>query len=184
MRNIRAKTIVEMLGVPKEHVEATLRGYIKKLRNNGLQIISEDFAEATEQGKLFSAFAELEVRFNSLTQLLDFCFDAMPSSVEILEPDELAVPSREFTSFINDLQARLHEADMLIKGMTAQKKILDTNAINVFNNFILHLLKQGSKRIDELSEPVGISKEELKPFLQKLLEQNIITEKEGVYEIR
>ncbi len=181
---IRVKTIVEMLGAPKMHVESTLKNYVKKLKEDELEILNEHYEEAKQQEKLFSAFAELDIKFKSLSHLLDFCLDAMPSSIEIIEPEELKLPSRDFTNFLNDFQARLHEVDMLIKSAAAQKRVLDTNAVNIFNNFILYILKQGPKKIGEISTLLGINEGGLKPFLKKLIENNTVVEKEEVYQIK
>ena len=92
---ITAKIIIEMLGKPKEHVEATLKEYIGKLKSDGeIGISKEEFMPAEQKGALFSAFVDFEGKFKDVSALLNFCFDAMPSSIDIIEPAELAMDTK------------------------------------------------------------------------------------------
>ena len=43
----------------------------------------------------------------------------MPSSLEILEPKGLRLETNQFAGLINDLLARLHQIDMVLKGLRA-----------------------------------------------------------------
>lgn len=171
---ITAKVILEMLGAPKEYVETTLKNYVDSLKKQGLDVKTEVYVDAKEQGKLFSAFVELVASWGSTLELLDFCFDSMPSSIEILEPTNFVLNGKAFENFLNDLQARLHEADMIVKGVRAQSSILDGNATAVFYNFISHLVSQEPRTVPELSSLVGVSEKHLRPFLDKLIEQKRI----------
>ncbi len=174
-KTIYARIILEMLGAPKQYIEQTLKDYVAKIKKEGTDIKKEKYEEATPQDKLFSTFCELEIKFKNLTELLAFCFEALPSSVEILEPIELQINAPQLSGFLNDLQARLHEADLIIKSVHAQNKIIDSNTFAVLNNFIVYILKDSSKTIEELSEKTGIIPKELKPFLKKLEENKKIT---------
>jgi len=172
---IRCRAIIEMLGAPKGYIEKTLQEYMQKLKNEGARISAETYAEATAADKLFSTFVEFTITFDALHQLLTFCFESMPSSIEIFEPDALALPSNELTGFLCDLQARLHEADMIIKTSNAKYKSLDTNATNVFYNFIKYILKQGSKTPQELAGHLGLTEKEVLPFLAELQKREQVT---------
>lgn len=169
-KKLLVRVILEMLGAPMDYIEQTLKDYVVKLKTDGLVVKKESYAEAKPQDKLFSTFVELEIEFKDLDALLVFCFEALPSSVEILEPVVLSINAHELTGFLNDLQARLHEADMIIKTSRAHNKILDLNTSAVFQNFLLFALKQGSKSLDELSVCVGVSVKELEGFVNKLVE--------------
>ena len=56
--------------------------------------------------------------------------------------------------FLNDLQARLHENDMLVKNIQSSKKLLDQNAVNVFKNFIKYVLKEKEMECMEYTDLV------------------------------
>ena len=182
-QKILVKAIIEMLGAPKEHIENTLKEYIeglKKDKNN--EILNVELAPAKEQEDLFSAFAELDIRFGSAGKLVEFCFDSMPSSIEIIEPDRIEIDSPGFSSILNDMQAKLHNNDMIIKTLKAKGALLDKNAKSVLTNFIYFILDSGPKEISNISEAMGIAPEHLKPFLKELEKKGSVSEKEGRYE--
>ncbi len=172
-----------MLGAPKEYIDRTLRDYIAKIKGEGAQIVSEKYEEAIPQDKLFSNFAEIEILFDKPSQLLSFCFESMPSSIEILEPDALALASNDLTGFLCDLQARLHEADLIVKTLNAKNTTLNANATNVFFNFIKYALAAGSKSHEELANILGIGEKELLPFLKELLTNNKVKAEDGKYSL-
>ena len=182
---VRARIIIEMLGSPKEHLEKTLHDYVAKLKKEPtLKFEKEDYAEANarEEG-LFAAFVELELTFKDIAHLLAFCFDAMPSSVEILSPLEFAFAAKDFEGLLNDLQARLHTVDLALKNLKATNKILDTNAMNVLHNFIIRELSNGSNTIAELSKTVGIQPDKLEPYLEMLINNKRIARTGETYKV-
>jgi len=127
---------LEILGAPKEHIVKELQDHVDKLKKEGLDIQTEKYAEPKEQDDLFSQFVELQIAFKDSKELLNFCFDSMPSSVEIMSPEKIQMDSTFFEQLLNDFQAKLHHADMMLKNITAQKQVLDYNAINIMHNFI------------------------------------------------
>jgi len=179
---IHARTILEMLGGPKEYIEKTLKEYVQKLKKD-LTIIKEDYEEAKEQGTLFSTFAELEIQFKDMGQLFDFCFEALPSSIEILQPDEIAYSSNQWSNFLNDLQSRLHEADMVVKSVRAQNKVLDKNATAILQNLIKHVVKE-PKTTEELAGISGLEPKNIKAFADELVKKGMIIEKDGRYTLK
>ncbi|MBD3361616.1 hypothetical protein GF358_02365 [Candidatus Woesearchaeota archaeon] len=176
---IHTRAILEMLGAPKEYIEKTLKEYIQKLKKD-LKITKEEYEEAKPQGKMFSTFAELEIKFTNPNQMLDFCFEALPSSMEILAPEEMNFKSNDMSDFLNDLQSRLHEADMVVKSVRAQNKVLDNNATAVLQNFIKFLCKE-PKTSEEMSPYIGLSSKDVKAFADKLVEKGVIQEQNGKY---
>lgn len=184
MQEILARAIIEMVGTPKEYLQETVKSYVDDLKENGLVIEKEVYAEPEDKGQLFSTFMELDIRFKDFEELLSFCFDSMPSSVEIIEPEHVEVDLKVLTDFLNDLQSKLHQIDMLVKTTRAQKEILDRNALTVFQNFIAFILKQNPLALAELSKPMGVAEKDLKPFLDRMIEQGKIKEANGVYSVK
>ncbi|MBN2111466.1 hypothetical protein JW707_00025 [Candidatus Woesearchaeota archaeon] len=181
-QKILARVIIEMLGAPKEHIEKTLKGYVEGLkRDKELEIIKEELAPAKEQNKLFSTFAELDINFKNAQKLIDFCFDSMPSSIEILQPEELVLDSGGLTDTLNDMQAKLHNSDMIIKTLRAKNTILDKNAKKILRNFVDYMIGNEGRTIETLSAKIGVPKQQLKPFLDELVKEGKLREKEGNY---
>ena len=127
MTDITARAIVEVIGSPEQHVTTVLRSLIDKMKTRKeLKIVKEETfaAQKMEKQPLWSTFMEAEISFNDLQALLNFCFDFMPSSIEILSPDALSSKQQEINNFINDLIARLHQYDMILKNVHAENVML------------------------------------------------------------
>lgn len=180
--NVLAKVILEILGAPKEHVENSLKSYIHSLRKNKeFEIVREEFEEPEQQKELFSAFAELDIWFRSPSALLDFCFDSMPSSVEIIKPASISIKSEELTGLLNDLQARLHHTEMAVKTYKARQEVMDHNALGLVRNFVLHIVRESPKSPSEIASELGIPEKNLKAFIDTFIKEKVIFEKEGKY---
>ena len=128
------KTIIEVAGFPKEHIEETMVKVIEKLKQESKVTKHEVFEAVELKDKLegfWSTFCDIEINFNNIEELIRFCFEYMPSSIEILSPEDLKFNNIEIANVFNDLLARLHHYDMLVKNLNASnqvmKKKLDTN---------------------------------------------------------
>lgn len=166
---VLARVIIEMLGTPQEHVTKTMQTYVDKLATTRT-VLKKHVAEAEQKDKIFAIFSELEMRFTDLADLLDFCFEAMPSSVEVVEPADFSIKLDRLNAFLNDLQARLHEADAIIKTERTRQSILDFNTTNVFRRFLMYLVEKGHATASEMSHYVGVHPNHITPFLDKLVE--------------
>ena len=172
-RPILSKIIIEMMGSPKEHIEQVLKDYVEKLkRNEEYTVESTEFEEAKEQGAYFNAFAEIEMRFKTIEDLMGFCFDAMPASVELIEPEQITMNNRAISGLLNDLQGRLHQVEMIAKRLKSENTLINQNSLELLRNFVRYLIKEGNNTVAKIGELIGIKEEELKPFLQRMLEEN------------
>lgn len=181
-QKVNAKIILEIMGAPKEHIEKTLKEYVEKLKEDKqIKITKEYLAPAEKQKKLFTTFAELDMEFVSLQKLVEFCFDSMPSSVEIMGPEELRMESREFSNMLNDMQAKLHDNDMVVKTLRAKNTILDNNAKKILRNFIMYMIGKEAKDIDFISKNLGIKPGQIKLFLDEMVKEGKLEEKDGGY---
>ena len=162
--------VIEILGTPKDHVKETLVSYVERLKEDkDLDFVSEYIAEPEAKGNAFSIYAELEIWIKGLEKLFAFCLDAMPSSVAILEPGHFSLNSPEFSNLLNDLQAKLHEVDLVVKQLRVKNQNLEKNAKSLLQNLILISLKTTPKPPDQLAIESGINQDALKPFLDELI---------------
>jgi len=214
--HIRCRTIIEILGKPKEYVEKTISEYVDHIKKDTeLVVLNEEYSETKElekikttpleQGEqnkidsrmagdapvteeelqkekkvatLWSKFVELELVIKGTSKLITFCFQYMPSSLEVLKPEHLVLTNPEISNFLNDLQARLHNVDMIVKQSKSENDFLKHNLNALLHNSILICLKVSSLSLDQLSQVTGVDKKELEIFIQKLLKENKI-KKEG-----
>jgi hypothetical protein len=122
MEIIRIKTIIEIVGKPREHINKTMQKVVELLESNDkFSIIEKKIAETKEIKGLWSTFGEFEISFSSFDDISTFCFEFMPSSIEIISPEKLKIDSREIENFTNDVLAKLHQYDMVVKQMILQK---------------------------------------------------------------
>ena len=183
---ILVRTILEMLGAPKEHIESTMKGYVDNLKEGkDYEIVKEFISNTKEQKekKMFSIYAELEIWFKDVDTIIGFCFDSLPSSVEIIEPQQISFKSNGFSGLLNDLQAKLHKLDLAYK--TYKTDLQATSAIfeTIVKNFIGYCLKTGKNDIDDIAKETGIEKERLQKLLDQLAEKKVIHKKDNNYSL-
>ena len=182
--HIRCRTIIEVLGKPMNHVEDSLKRYVDHIKEDSeLVIINEHFSDIGEQGELWSGFVELELVIKGTKKLIGFCFEYMPSSIEVIKPEHFSMTNPELSNFLNDLQARLHDVDMIVKQQKAENDFLKSNMHAIIKNSILICLKVNSFEADQLSKITGIHEKELDIFLDMLLKENKIKKDKGIYSL-
>ena len=181
---LHVRAILEIVGKPKEHVEKTLKDYIAQIRQSkDFEVVSDHTEEAVEKENLFTTFSEIEFWTQNTQKLTGFCFDFMPSSIEILEPEKMIVKSSDLTDLFNDLQARLHHVDMLAKNLFQENKAFNASINHLVRNIILISLSHNSLGKEQLVKLTGVNEEKIAPFLDKLVEEKRIELKEGKYSI-
>lgn len=172
---IHARVIIEMLGKPQEHVEATLRDYVTQIEKSEKTIVARKyFADCKEANEMFSTFVELEVYFKGIQVLVGFCFDYMPSSVEIIAPEHMSFSNTITSGLLNDLQAKLHTVDMLLKKLNNENEFLRKNMDLLLRNYLTILLHDKKMTLSQLSTLIGIPEHGLNEYLEKLIKQEKI----------
>lgn len=184
---VQSRVIIEIAGRPKEHVEKSIQSYIDQIsKNENIIILTKDINKAEEvkdsQG-FFVSFVELEILTKNINALIEFCFDYMPSSVEVLEPQELKLVGRDISGLLNDLQAKLHKVDLALKHMNTENSFLKNNTKALLRNMMTILLFSSEKTLEQLSKVTGIELKELEKFLEILIKENHIQKKEGKYSL-
>lgn len=180
--HIRCRAIIEVLGKPKEYVEKSINEYVEHIKKDSeLVVLNEDYSETVEQGKLWSKFVEIDLVIKGTPKLIGFCFEYMPSSLEVMKPEQLTLSNHELASFLNDLQARLHSVDRVVKEFRAENEFVKNNLNAVIHNTILICLKVSKLDLEQLSKVTGIEQKELEVYVQNLVKDNKIRKEEGHY---
>ena len=118
-----------------------------------------------------------------IRKLIAFCFDYMPSSIQILKPESYNLDRSLIEDFINDLQARLHDVDMIIKKQKNENEFLKKNMQTTVKNLILISLLYGNLDREKLSKVTGIKSDELQIFLDNMIKDKKIKEENGSYSL-
>jgi hypothetical protein len=122
---IKLRTVIEIAGFPKEHIEETMQRIVANLKQDkDVVVLNAVVSETTQVKTMWSVFSELELEFNTPAQMLNFCFDYTPSYVEVFEPVHLEIAANDFSSFINDLLGRLHQHNVVMTNLNAENIIL------------------------------------------------------------
>ncbi len=131
-QKIKARIVIELLGSPKEHVEETMNIVMDKLKKEtGVKLLKEVTYKAEQTDKIkpmWSAFSDVDLELSSTKKLLDVCFDYMPSSVEIISPENLVVTSHDYEYLFNELLGQLHQFSFTAKQLAAENLYLKEKA--------------------------------------------------------
>ena len=124
---VTIKAILELMGSPEEHVDKTMDMIIEKLNaSKDFDVITSKVSDTTsiEDRPFWSKFVDLELGFKNMDDVTGFCFDFMPSSIEVVEPVSFNFKKDILDNLWNDLIARIHQYDMLLKNMHAENKVM------------------------------------------------------------
>jgi len=178
-----ARAIIQMMGSPKKHIEETLGVYVDKIKDEhkNIKVVKEDRSKAEKDGDMYKVFTELEIDTKSASDLVWFCFDYMPSSVEIIEPDEIIYDSRDFTDFLNDLQAKLHKLDTVVKNLSAENQVVKKNGVMLMKNIIMLQLKMKPRDLETLAVNAGVPQDHMEKFLKAMEKEGKIKKDGNLY---
>lgn len=118
--NIRA--IIEVIGYPESHVNEVTEKVLEKLKSEeGILILKNNTTKAEKvKDTIHASMIEVELKINDYPKLVHFCYDYLPSSLEIIDAEKIAVPVREFTNGLNDLLAKLHQYNLTVTSLIDQ----------------------------------------------------------------
>lgn len=180
-----ARVIQEVMGKPKDHVEEALVAIVKAIKQqHDMEVLNTTIFPAEEKEKgVYVGFAEMEIMFKDLPRLIGFCFDFNPGSVEVVEPGHFDFSTAHMNDLLNDLVIKLHHTNVEAKGLKIQNEILRKRGTELLRNMVLLAVGNKQKNIDEISKTVGIPSEQLKSYVEVLVKEKKISEKEGIYSL-
>jgi len=188
---ILCKVIIEVAGKPKEHVENTLRLVIDKIKKEeNIHLKQGDLFKAKEvtimteqKGQFWSTFAELDLYFKNTQTLIAFCFEYMPSTIEILEPQDMKFQLKDFSDLLIDILGKLHSIGMTMKTLKAENDVLNRNGASLLRNIIMIAVRLNYKTLKEVADFSGIEKDKLKPFMDDFVKGGFLIEADGKYSL-
>ncbi len=155
---LKAKFIIEILGRPVEHLEKTLSELIEKIgAEKGVSMLRKEINKAKKVEKaenLWTAFADIDLSFESLPVFMNTVITYMPAHIEVYEPEIFKMNAFEMNDFVNFIVSRLHNFDALAKRMMGEREILISK---------LEYIRNGGDPKDVFSkEPIPAKKEDNK----------------------
>ena len=148
MSSITAKFILEILGRPAEHLTSSLNELIAKMGSEkGISVVSKDVhkPKAVEKtDNLWTAFADIELNFETVQHFFNAVIMYMPAHVEIVAPDSFKINTFEMNELSNFIISRLHNYDAVAKKLMGEREILIRK---------LEYLRDGGKMEDVFGKP-------------------------------
>ncbi len=179
--HLRVLVTFEIVGTPKEHVETTLKKFLKEIVDEKalgiVDIHSEKANELEEDPGFFSAFAEVEMTVETPETLTSLAFNYTPASIEMLEPAELVIKHLDLQNWFNDLLSQLHYTQQTLRGERQRISHLGMSIMNLLRNMVTILLASGPKDAEELARLAGTSAEDMERVLAPMSEEKIIAKK-------
>jgi hypothetical protein len=130
---MKVRTVVEMAGYPENHVNETMLKIIENLKAEvGIRVVNEQIAEAHLVKELYSAFVEFEMEVDTFDRLINFCNNYMPSSIEILDANEVKLSVEEFRKGMNDMLSTMHKNHMIAFNLQ-QKLIMREQQLGLYS---------------------------------------------------
>lgn len=175
--HIQCRVIFEMAGNPKEHVETTLKNYIKAIKEDPSYIfLSEDYADLEENDEgVWSTFCESEIIVENLEKLNILCFNLGPASIEIIAPESMELSEKRLGEVYTDLISKIHEIGATMKSLNSENELLRVNMNMLIRNSVMLVLDE-ARNIEYISEKVGIDTENLKPFITAMIKNKDIVQ--------
>jgi hypothetical protein len=123
---IQVNFIFEVIGKPAEYVEESLKNLLDVLEKekNAVVIKREQHPSEVYEETLFSTFAEVTIMIENLRRFMNIVFDYMPSSIEIMEPQEIKVKYLDLNVVMNELANNLHRNDIEMKKLQFERNFL------------------------------------------------------------
>ena len=169
MEKLRASIIIEILGRPPEHVKEALNTLITKLgTEKGVKLLDKTYHEPipVESSKdLFTAFAEVMLELDNLTDFFSVIFAYMPSNIDFIQPEKLVLTNIELNELANKITARLHEYDAITKNSLVEREIIAKKLYEVAPHFFKKPAEVEGQT--EKKEPEKEEKPEEKPKAKK-----------------
>ena len=148
-KGIEAVMIIETLGRPPEHLIETMEEIVKNIdEEKGVVVKNKKIHEPTlikDKKDLYAAFIEIEVEVEEILHLALLLFKYMPSHLNILTPELIALSNNGWEDILNELTRRLHQYDELAKVLQTEKLIMEKKLRDVLENHNININLGDSK---------------------------------------
>ncbi|MBU0958475.1 MAG: hypothetical protein KKB31_00880 [Nanoarchaeota archaeon] len=124
-QKIEITMVLEVLGTPKDKLVPALEEIITSLeKEKGVKVIEKNINEPTElkdTKDIYTNFAEVVVKIDSILLLFAIIFKYMPAHLEISSPEKIIFTKNEFNESVNELIRRLHAYDEVARILQIEK---------------------------------------------------------------
>jgi hypothetical protein len=126
--NIVARFIIQIAGKPVENVEKALNFISKKINDDKkYKVLDSHVAdpELEKESTIYVGFLDIEIKFKEAKDILDFIMDYTPSSVEVIEPENIKFTNNELTGILNDMSSNILDTLNKVRHLNAHVHMLN-----------------------------------------------------------
>jgi hypothetical protein len=146
-------------------------------------IFEKEFFDGDNKENFFTYVCELKMLFSKPLDIIDFSFDYMPSTIELIEPANISFNSADFSAFINEMLIKNHDLNMLSKTLSEQGKRLFATQDALLKNITFLSIIYGEKSLKEISKNAGVDEKFMENHLNKMVEENTLVKNGDEYSI-
>jgi len=137
-KGIRVLMIIEVIGRPKEHLTETLNNLIEQIDSEkGVRVRDKKINEPIlmkDEKDFYTSFAEIEIEADGIMNVVGLMFKYMPSHVEIIYPEFIAIKNNSWNDILNELTRRLHGYDEVARIIQFEKSVLEKKLREALEN--------------------------------------------------
>lgn len=180
---IHINVLFEIVGNPKEHVEAMLKRVMDGVKTSKeIILFKEDYGEAEDAGDgLWSTFCEAEMLVKNINTISWISFNFSPASIEIREPKELLLKDKELSSFFGELLSALHQNNMVAVKAKSEAKQMLINFNKLIRNTVILSLNEKDKTAEEIGKSTGLDEKGVKTILDAMEKEKSIKKQGDKY---
>ncbi len=192
---------IQVLTNSKEYAEELSKKYVENItqaedekHNRKYHIISKKIEkpkklktadkQKDEKGSVFKFDLDLDIGIKNRSYLFDFCFDYLPFFVEVTSPMIIDFTASDLTNYVSSIQATIHKIDEALKEANLKYQNMSKSMVRMLRNNILLSLKEKDKTLKEISKNVGIDEEQIKSFVENMVNDHEIKLKGGKYSVK
>ena len=119
----KVRVVIEVVARPEKAAELMLQEIVKLVKKRRvINVLNEKHAKPEPVSKeFFTAFVELELEIQELSNVIGFIIDFGPVSLEILKPEDVVeIDAGDLEAVLNDLIGKVQDYDKKLKLVTAE----------------------------------------------------------------
>ena len=180
---IHINVLFEVVGNPKEHVEAMIRKVLEGIKaNKDIKVFKEDYEAAEDAGEgLWGTICETEMLIKNVNVLSWIAFNFSPASIDIKEPKQITLKDKEMTDFIGELLAQLHQNNLVSIQAKSESKGLLMNFNALMRNSVLLSVGEVEKTAGEIGKAIGIDEKGILPVLDAMIKEKTLAKRDDKY---
>jgi hypothetical protein len=182
---VECNVTLQMIGKPKEYLVESMNKIITGIESEEKKyaIFETQFFDGDNKENFFTYVCEIKMLFSKPLDIIDFSFDYMPSTIELVDPPNISFSSADFSSFINEMLIKNHDLNMLTKTLSEQGKRLFATQDALLKNITFQSIIYGEKSISKISRNAGVDEKFMENLLNKMVEENTLVKNGDEYSI-